>query len=150
VGHTYSNLLVHVIFSTKRRAAVIRPEIRPRLHEYLVGIARHEFGRAIEIGGTDDHLHGLIALRTDVPVADAMRKWKSLSSGWLHRTFPQYGEFGWQDGYAAFSVSESAVNAVRAYIVRQEEHHRRMSFDQELRAFLDRHGVEYDPSHLLD
>jgi putative transposase len=150
VGHTYSNLLVHVVFSTKRRAAVIRPEIRSRLHENLVGVARHEFGRAIEIGGTDDHLHGLVALRTDVSMAEAMRKWKSLSSGWVHRTSPRYAKFGWQDGYAAFSVSESAVNAVRAYIVRQEEHHRRMSFSQELRVFLDRHGIEYDPGHLLD
>ena len=150
MGHTYSNLLVHVIFTTKRRAPIIRAELRPRLYKYLAGVARHEFGRPIEIGGTEDHLHGLLALRTDVSVAEAMRKWKSLSSGWVHKTFPRYGEFGWQDGYAAFSVSESAVDSVRAYIARQELHHRKMSFGEELRAFLDRHGVGYDPDHLVD
>ncbi len=150
MGHTYSNLLVHVVFSTKRRASMIRADVRTRLYEYLAGVAREEFGRAVEIGGTEDHLHALISLRTDVSMADAMRKWKGLSSGWVHKTFPRYGEFGWQDGYAAFSVSASAVDSVRAYIAGQELHHRKMSFAEELRAFLDRHGVGYDPDHLVD
>jgi len=129
---------------------MIRTGIRPRLYEYLAGVARQEFGRAIEIGGTEDHLHGLIALRTDVSLADAMCKWKSLSSRWVHRTFSTHSAFAWQAGYAGFSVSQSAVEAVRAYIARQEEHHRKLSFDEELRALLDRHGIAYDPDHLVD
>lgn len=150
MGHTYSNLLIHVVFGTKRRAPMIRTGIRPRLYEYLAGVARHEFGRAIEIGGTEDHLHGLLALRTDVSLADAMRKWKSLSSGWVHKTFRQYAAFAWQDGYAAFSVSQSALDSVHAYIRRQEHHHRKMSFEQELRALLERNEIGYDPNHLID
>ncbi|MCP4249203.1 MAG: IS200/IS605 family transposase [bacterium] len=149
MGHTYGNLLVHVIFSTKNRAASITREMRPRLYEYMGGLARNEFGRALEIGGTVDHLHGLISLNRDVSIAGAVRDWKSLSSGWVHRTFPTHASFAWQPGYAAFSVSQSNLDAVRAYIARQEEHHRGVTFEDEFRAFLDRHGVPYDPEHLL-
>ena len=150
MGHTYSNLLVHVVFGTKNRAALIDGVLRPRLHEYMGGVARHEFGKAIEIGGTADHIHALLALRTDVSVAEAMRKWKSLSSGWVHKTFASRRAFAWQAGYAAFTVSQSAVDEVRAYIVRQTERHRRVTFEEELRAFLSRHAIPYDPDHLLD
>ena len=81
MGHTYSNLLVHAVFGAKDRRPMIHDPFRTRLHEYLGGIAREEFGCALQVGGTADHVHGLILLRTDVAVADAMRTWKSLSSG---------------------------------------------------------------------
>lgn len=149
MGHTYSNILLHVIFSTKNRVASITPDLRPRLYEYLGGVARKEFGPALEIGGTADHLHGLISLNRDVSIADAMREWKSLSSGWVHKTFSEHKAFGWQPGYGAFSVSQSNIDAVRAYIARQEEHHRHVTFEEEYLAFLDRHGLSYDPEHLL-
>ncbi|MBU0638517.1 MAG: IS200/IS605 family transposase [Planctomycetes bacterium] len=149
MGHTYSNLLVHVIFSTKNRTPSITPPIRTRLYEYLGGVARKEFGRALTIGGTPDHLHALVSLNADVSIAEALRKWKSLSSGWVHKSFSDAQAFAWQAGYGAFSVSQSNVAAVRAYIARQEEHHRRVTFDEELRTFLERHGVPYDPDHLL-
>jgi len=115
----------------------------------LGGVARREFGRALEIGGTVDHLHGLISLNRDVSIADAVRAWKSLSSGWIHKTFTNHALFAWQPGYGAFSVSQSSAEAVRVYIARQEEHHRRVTFEDELRTFLNRHGVPYDPDHLL-
>lgn len=148
MGHTYTRLLVHVVFSTKNRAALIDEVLRPRLFEYMAGVARHEFGRALEIGGTVDHVHALLSLRAEVSTAEAVRKLKSLSSGWVHRTFRDRPGFSWQDGYAAFSVSESALSRVRAYIAGQEEHHRRMSFDEELQAFLNRHSIAFDPRHL--
>jgi REP element-mobilizing transposase RayT len=144
MGHTHTHLLVHVVFSTKGRAQLISDNLRPQLYRYLVGVAREEFGHIVQIGGTSDHLHALIALRTDVSLADAMRKWKSLSSGWVHKTYPAHPSFAWQTGYAAFSVSQSNVHAVRRYIAQQRQHHRAMSFDEELRAFLERHGISYD------
>ncbi len=113
MGHTYSNLLIHVIFSTKNRTASITPELRPRLYGYMGGVARNEFGRGLEIGGTADHLHGLMSLNRDVFIADAVRDWKSLTSGWVHRTFPSHKSFAWQPGYGAFSVSQSNTDAVR-------------------------------------
>ena len=150
MGHTYANLLVHVIFSTKDRLPLIRDEFRQRLHEYLSGIAREEFGHAIRVGTTVDHLHALLVLRSDISVAEAMRQWKSLSSGWVHQTFPGNDAFSWQAGYGAFSVSQSNVDDVVAYIERQAEHHRKVTFQEEFIAFLKRHNVPYDPAHIWE
>lgn len=150
MSHTFANVLVHVIFSTKNRAPMIRKPVQERLYEYLGGVARHEFGQALRIGGTENHVHGLLVLRTDIALSQAMSKWKSLSSGWVHTTFPEYGAFAWQGGYGAFSVSESNAATVVAYIDRQAEHHQTMSFEEEFAAFLERHGVKYDPAHLWD
>jgi REP element-mobilizing transposase RayT len=150
MGHTYANLLVHVIFSTKGRAPLIRPEWRQRLHEYLAGVARNEFGSALRIGSTENHLHGLLSLNSDVSTAEAIRKWKSLSSKWVHETFPGESIFAWQTGYAAFSVSKSNAEAVARYIDQQEDHHRTTTFEEEFIAFLQRHGIDYDPKYVFD
>ena len=145
MGHTYTNLLTHVIFGAKDRRPLIQPAFRKHLHRYLGGIARHEFGRALTVGGTEDHVHGLLSIRPDVALADAMCKWKSLSSGWLHKTITEAASFAWQEGYAAFSVSRSRMAEVTAYIARQEEHHKTRTFEEELIEFLERHGIDYDP-----
>jgi REP element-mobilizing transposase RayT len=150
VGHTFSNLLVHVIFSTKDRLPTIRESFQPRLYEYMSGIARTEFGRALCIGGTPNHAHGLLVLKTDVSVAEAVRKWKSISSKWAHETFPYLRDFAWQSGYGAFSVSRSNVPKVAGYIERQAAHHRTVTFEEEFLAFLKRHGIEYDPRYVWD
>lgn len=150
MGHTYANILLHVIFSTKDRQPTIAPSFRQRLYEYMAGIAREEFGRALTIGGTENHVHGLLSIGTSISVGEVMSKWKSLSSGWLHKTFPGAARFAWQAGYGAFSVSHSNVDRVRRYIEGQGEHHRRRPFEEEFIAFLRRHGVEYDPEHVWD
>jgi len=150
MGHTYANLLAHVVFSTKDRHPMILDDFRERLHEYLSGVARKEFGRVLKIGGMPDHLHAILSLRTDVSIAEAMRKWKSLSSGWIHKTFPGNDAFAWQAGYGAFSVSQSNIADVTAYIERQAEHHRTMTFQEEFIAFLKRHDLPYDLAHIWD
>jgi REP element-mobilizing transposase RayT len=108
---------------------MIQADSSHRLHEYLCGLARDEFGKAVKVGGTEDHIHGLISLRTDVALAHAMNRWKSLSSGWIHKTFPDMGDFAWQAGYGAFSVSQSSAPAVISYIEGQASHHRRKTFE---------------------
>ena len=150
MGHTYSNLLLHVVFGTKDRRPFIHESLRQRLYEYLAGVARNEFGRALTIGGAENHLHELLSLRTDVSTAEAMRKWKSLSSGWVHKTFPSDQTFGWQSGYGAFSVSEPMSIRVAKYISGQQEHHRRQTFEEEFVGLLERHGIRYDPKHVWD
>ena len=148
MGHTYSNLLIHVIFSTKdRRPLILRPHAE-RLYAYMAGIARKEFGWAIKIGGMPDHLHALLRIGTEMSVGEAVSKFKSLSSGWAHKTVPELRDVFWQAGYGAFSVSKSNVSSVVSYIERQEEHHKVRTFDEEFIAFLQRHGVEYDPEHV--
>jgi REP element-mobilizing transposase RayT len=144
VGHTYSSLLVHVVFSTKGRRPVIHDSFRQRIYEYMGGIARGEFGRALVVGGTANHVHGLLSMNAATSVAEAMRKWKSLASGWVHEQIPQAADFAWQEGYGAFSVSQSAAAKVMQYIEHQEEHHKKWTFEEEFLALLGRHGIGYD------
>jgi putative transposase len=150
VGHTYSNILIHVVFSTKDRVPSIRDAFRDRLHEYMAGIAQNEFGTALEINSVDDHIHGLISLQTDTSISDAMQRWKSLSSGWIHKTFPSEKDFAWQTGYSAFSVSQSNADRVMRYIENQPAHHKRQTFQEELIALLEKHGIKYDPRYIWD
>ena len=148
MGHTYSNVLVHVVFSTRERVPSITEAFRTRLYEYLAGVAREEFGKAIKIGGTDNHLHALLSLNMQVAISKAICKWKSLSSGWVHKTIAGCGDFAWQEGYGAFSVSQSQAAKVMAYIEGQAEHHASRSFEEEFIDFLERHQVSYDRAHI--
>jgi REP element-mobilizing transposase RayT len=150
MGHTFTNVLLHIAFSTKGRRPLIHDAFRDRLHEYLGGVALKEFGRPVKIGGTENHVHGLIVLGTDISLGEAMAKWKSLSSVWVHKTFPAEQDFAWQQGYGAFSVSESLADKVKGYIANQVEHHRKMSFEEEFVALLERHGIQYDPQRIWD
>lgn len=143
MGQTYTNLLYHCVFSTKDRQPLITPDLGPNLHAYVGGIIRSLDGTAILINGVADHVHMLIALPATVAIAEAMRVVKANSSKWVHedRRVPA---FAWQHGYGAFTVSKSNVEAVSKYIAEQEEHHRKVTFQDEFVAFLKRHGVEYD------
>ncbi len=150
MGHTHAKLLVHVVFSTKGRRSMIDVAIRDRLYEYMVGVARKEFGDCIQVGGTDNHIHGLLLVRPEASIAWTMNRWKSLSSGWVHRTFRDRPDFAWQRGYGAFSVSKSKAAEVVRYIQSQPTHHKRKSYKDEFLAFLDRHEIEYDPADVWD
>jgi REP element-mobilizing transposase RayT len=150
MGHAQANLLIHVIFSTKGRRPLIGPDYAERLHKYFYGLGPKEFGKVLKVGGTEDHIHGLISIRSNVDVAHAMNRWKSLSSGWIHKTFPGMRDFAWQSGYGAFSVSQSLKNRVMAYIDGQVKHQKRRSFQAEFIDFLKRHEVEFDPAHVWD
>jgi putative transposase len=147
---TYTKLLYHAVFSTKERARLITPDLQPRLHEYLGGIVRSERGVAYQIGGTLNHVHLLLRWRTDDSFSNLMRKLKSNSSRWVHETFPMLQSFQWQEGYGAFTVSQSQSNAVDQYIRNQESHHRTSTFEEELIALLKAHEIEYDERYLWD
>ena len=150
MGHSYTNLLCHVVFSTKERHPWLDPEISTRLYEYLGGAIRSEGGASISINGCADHIHLLARLRQDKAVSDVLRAIKANSSGWIHRTFPALRGFAWHSGYGAFSVSQSQVDKVQRYIANQQRHHERVSFKEEFIALLDAHGIEYDERYLWD
>jgi len=150
MSHTFTQLTYHAVFSTKGRHEFISEDLGARLYPYIGSTINNELGFTRQIGGTANHLHILFDLRQTAAVADCMRVIKSVSSGWIHDTFAKLSEFGWQEGYAAFSVSASAIPRVKAYIQNQEEHHRTRSFEDEFIALLDRHGIEYDPRYLWD
>jgi REP element-mobilizing transposase RayT len=139
-----------VVFSTKKRAAMIKPDWQPRIHEYLGGIVRGERGVALQIGGMPDHVHLLIRWRTDESLASLMRVLKTNSSKWMHEKLAAMREFAWQEGYAAFTVSASQKDRVAQYIANQERHHGKRSLEEELVEMLRAHGVEYDPRYLWD
>jgi putative transposase len=147
---TYTNLLYHIVFSTKSRIPLITNELRPDLYAYIGGIIRGEGGTLLEIGGMPDHVHLLTKFKPTVSLSDMLRQIKANSSLWANEHKMKARKFGWQDGYAAFSVSESQVVSVRDHIRTQEEHHRRQSYQDEFRALLDRHAVEYDERYLWD
>lgn len=147
---TFTQLLVHIIFSTKHRQPWISPRIADRLYPYMGGIIRSEGGSLFEIGGAPDHVHLYLRWKADGSVSDLMRVLKSKSSKWVHETFAELDAFAWQEGYTAFSVSRSQEDAVRAYIRNQQAHHARRDFKGELQRLLEAHGVEFDERYLVD
>jgi len=147
---TYSQLLLHVVFSTKGRARWISGDIAERLYGYIGGIVRAERGVLYDIGGVEDHLHIYLRWRPDGAVSDLMRTVKAQSSKWVHDTFPKLGAFAWQEGYSVFSVSKSQEEAVKRYIAGQAEHHKKEDFKSELQRLLRAHGVEFDEKYVFD
>jgi REP element-mobilizing transposase RayT len=146
---TYSQLLLHFVFSTKGRAPLIKPTMQTRLYDYIGGIVRAEGASLYAIGGMSDHVHLLARYRTDRAVADLMRTVKARSSLWVHRKFDQEAGFAWQEGYAVFSVSKSAEADVKRYIEKQAEHHADRDFQAELIALLRAHGVDFDERYIF-
>ena len=140
----------HLIFSTKNRAPLITADLQPRLFEYIGGILRSQGSSLVGAGGMPDHVHLLVSLDRQVSIAETLRVVKANSSRWVHETFPALSGFAWQAGYGAFAVSYSHLERVKAYLSRQAEHHRLVTFQEEFIAFLVRHGIEYDERHIWD
>jgi putative transposase len=145
---SYATLTYHVVFSTKYRRRSLTDAIRGETYQYIAGIITNKQGRAIEIGGIDDHVYLLTTCSPRIAVADFVRDIKANSSKWLHDVKHQTS-FGWQTGYAAFTLSCSQIDVVRQYIRGQAEHHRQQSFEDEFRAILERHGVAFDERYLF-
>ena len=144
-----STILVHLIFSTKHRDPLIPPVIRPRLHGYIVGILDNLKSPSLQTGGVADHVHILCALSRTISPADLLEEVKKSSSKWMKAEGGVAG-FSWQAGYGAFSIGESQADSVIRYIQDQEEHHRKISFQDEFRKFLERYKVAYDERYVWD
>jgi putative transposase len=146
MAQTLTRLLLHVVFSTKNRQPFITPEISTELHKYLSGIARNHDSPALAVGGVADHLHLLISLSKNIACADLLMHLKRDSSKWIKTKGPEFAAFAWQEGYGAFTIGESQIEALRRYIATQETHHRGRSFQDEFRDLLAKYRVEYDES----
>ncbi|HEX6905943.1 MAG TPA: IS200/IS605 family transposase [Terriglobales bacterium] len=146
MSHSYPNVLVHCVFSTRERRPLISAELQAKLWRYLSGIARGHKINLLECGGTTNHLHVLLVLPADMPLSKAVQTLKANSSRWLG----DHGiDFAWQEGYAAFSVSASQVSSVREYIQNQAAHHQHRNFEDEFIALLKKSGIAYDPKYVL-
>jgi REP element-mobilizing transposase RayT len=147
MSSTFLSLHYHLVFSTKNREPLIEASWRERLHEYLGGTIRGLGGQSEKVGGVADHVHLLVGLRATHMLADVMRELKKASSVWVHNEIG-LPSIGWQEGYAAFTVSAPSCTAVKRCIANQEEHHRTRSFKEELISMLEHAGIEYDPKYL--
>jgi putative transposase len=144
-------IYVHIVFSTKNRAPYLKDRaIRDRLHAYLSGICKNQCSPSLRAGGSEDHVHILCRLSKTLDVATLIRELKRDSSKWIKDENPRLADFYWQQGYGAFSVSPSHVDALVKYIANQEEHHRRETFQDEFRRLCKKYGVEIDEGYVLD
>lgn len=150
MAQTLTSLMVHLVFSTKHRARLITPEIEPELYAYLGGIARNHGACLMAAGGDGDHVHLLVSQSKNVALSVLLNELKKSSSKWIKTQGREFANFYWQEGYGAFSVGASQVPAVRAYLARQKEHHRKRTFQEELIEFLQKYGVEYDERYMWD
>jgi putative transposase len=146
----YTNLLHHIVFSTKSRVPLITNELQEEMYRYIGGIIRAEGGVQIEIGGMPDHVHILAKIKPAIAVSDMLAKIKANSSKWVNDHEMKMRKFGWQEGFGAFTVSESQAPSLIEYIRNQKEHHRKQTYQDEFVVLLDRHGIEYDPRYLWD
>jgi len=150
VAQSLAKIIVHLIFSTKNRRPLITPEVREELEGYLVGIFENLDSPSLLVGSATDHVHVLFTLSRKHALAEVVEEVKKSSSKWIKTKGQQFSDFYWQSGYGAFSVSQSMIEEVKLYVAGQERHHRSVSFQEELRAFLERHGVGYDERYVWD
>ena len=151
MAQSLARLWTHLIFSTKDRFPFLSDKVlRREMHAYLAEMFRHQGCETLIVGGVEDHTHSLFALSRTYPIARVVKEAKRTSSGWVKEASRKLSKFHWQGGYAAFSVSQSNLADVIRYIENQEEHHRRMTFQDEYRAFLNAYQIEFDERYIWD
>jgi len=150
MSQSLANILIHIIFSTKKRKPFIQPEIIQDLHQYMGGISRHLKTPVHEIGGIEDHVHLLISLPRTLTLSKFIEEIKKGSSKWMKTNGEQYNQFAWQNGYGAFSIGQSKFDILRKYIQNQHDHHKKISFQNEFRYFLNKYHIEFDEKYVWD
>ena len=146
-----SAVYIHLVFSTKDRRPFLRdPRVRTQLHAYLGGVSKTLECPSLIVGGVEDHAHMLCRFGRTITQADWVKEVKRVSNIWLKEQGPDYADFEWQGGYSDFSVSKSNLEQVTHYISAQDEHHKKVTFQDELRALLRRHDVEFDERYVWD
>jgi putative transposase len=151
MSQSLSQIYLHIVFSTKNRAPfLVDKALREAVHAYLAGTCRNLESPSLIVGGVEDHLHILCRFSKNLSVAQFFRELKRESSKWIKAKGRELASFYWQNGYGAFSISPSHVEALKEYIANQEEHHRQETFQEEFRRLLKKYGVEYDERYVWD
>ena len=148
MASTLTNLIFHVVFSTKNRAPICINGFRDELFKYMAGIIKGEGGSLLAVGGIEDHVHCVIKLKPKQSLSSIMQKLKGNSSKWANENNKSKCKFSWQSGYAGYSVSQSQLSSVTNYVKNQEAHHRKRSFKNEYLSLLEKHNIEYNESYL--
>jgi putative transposase len=150
MAQSLSNVLIHLVFSTKHRRSWIDIEIEEQLFKYVSGICRELNCASHKIGASDDHIHIACSLGRTISISQLVEGIKTGSSKWIKTKGDRYAGFCWQNGYGAFSVGQSQLEDLRRYIANQRDHHRRLSFQDEFRELLKRYEIEYDERYVWD
>lgn len=149
MANTYTQLHIHCIFAVRFRDSVIKPEWQERLNQYITGIIQNNGHKLIAVNGMSDHLHVFFGFRPNQSLSDLMRMVKDESSEWINSQKLNTSVFRWQEGYGAFSYSRSQISSVARYIENQQEHHRRKTFVDEYKSFLNQFEIEYDDRYVF-
>jgi putative transposase len=150
MSQSLTKIYIHQVFSTKHRKHVLSPGIQPELYSYLGGICNNLECYPVKIGGFTDHIHILCILSKKITVITLLEEVKRNSSKWIKTKGEQFADFHWQNGYGAFSVNPAEIEIVAKYIEQQAEHHKKVNFQDEYRAFLKKYNVEYDERYVWD
>lgn len=150
MSQSLSNILLHIVFSTKNREPLILDEIESRLHQYLQEICKDSGCPAIVSNGMADHIHILVSLSRTISASELVSKLKSNSSRWIKTIDKRYESFSWQTGYGIFSLGESNRQSAIQYILNQKDHHKTVSFKEEFKVLLEKYRVSFDEKYLWD
>lgn len=148
MANTYTQIYVHIVFAVARRESLIAEEWKDELYAYIAGACRNRKHYVHAIGGTGDHVHLLVGMHPVESVSSLVKEIKGQSSRWINEKFLN-GTFSWQSGYGAFSYSRSLVPEVKGYIERQKEHHRRVTFREEVEIIYCKAGIDYNPDYIM-
>ena len=148
MSQSLSKLYVHIVFHIKGNTTLIREKDSTQLYSYIAGVLKGQNSLPIQINGTDNHIHILCVMSKNIALATLVQQIKSSSSGWIKTLDEYYKDFAWQKGYAGFSVSPSVHDKTVQYILNQQQHHKKISFRDELLIFFKEYQVEYDERYL--
>ena len=150
MAQTLTALYFHVVFSTKNRVDLIRPDVEDELYAYIGGILNNHASKLLIGNGTQNHAHLLISLNKTLVIPEIVGKVKRDSSKWIKTKGGMLAKFGWQDGYSVFTVGHTQLDAVKQYIANQKEHHKKVLFQDEMRDFYQRYEIEFDEKYIWD
>lgn len=150
MAQSLSNVLLHIIFSTKQRRPFITPNIESELYAYITTLVSAQGSYMHKIGGIEDHIHLLVTLPRTISISTLLEELKKNSSKWIKSKGNQFRDFSWQKGFGAFSVSITHQKAVEKYIATQKDHHKTISFQDEFRKLLTLHKISYNEEYVWD
>ena len=150
MAQTLFSCYMHIVFSTKNRAKLIRPDVEEELFSYIGGVVRNYKGVLLAAGGTSNHIHLLVSTNKNKLLPNLIGDAKRESSSWIKTKSPMLSKFGWQDGYSAFSLGYMQIPAVKKYIAGQKEHHKQKLFEDEMRGFYKKYDLDFDEQYVWD
>ena len=149
MANTYTQIHVHAIFAVQNRKSLIKIEWKDELYKYITGIIQNQGHKLLIINGMPDHIHILIGLRPVQSLSELMQDIKGCSSKWINQNSFVKGKFSWQEGFGAFSYGKSQLKDVIKYIENQEDHHKKRTFTEEYKKFLEKFEIEHDEKYIF-